>query len=403
MAKPIPLAWNNLTHDRVRFGLFASGISFAVVLMGVQLGIMNAMLDANTLLFERMTADLILVNPLRSSLMFPNTFSREQLDRAIGQPSVASVSPIYIEYQIGMMRNAAANLEDRTQTRRVRVVGIEPESGVFNLPGVSPSDWKKLQEPWAVFYDRSSRRHPDTARHAGETVFGPLGVGVTTELAGKDITLVGAFDLGFDFSCDGTLIASESTFAGRIRELTNPIHPLDAVDLGSIKLVPRANVRYVQRSLQSLYPEGDVLILTRDEMIVREHLFWWTNTPIGFAFGAGVVLGFVVGLVICYQILASDVADHMPEYATLKAIGYPNRYLSWVVLQEALILAFAGFIPGLIITAVLYLVLADMTGMPLRLSIARVMLIFTLTVAMCAASGSLAVRKAKQVDPADVF
>ena len=99
--------------------------------------------------------------------------------------------------------------------------------------------------------------------------------------------------------------------------------------------------------MQALFAaDGDVDVLTRDEMVAREKWFWWTNTPIGFAFGAGVVLGFVVGMVICYQILASDVADHLPEYATLKAIGYPNRYLSLVVLQESLILAAAGFVPG---------------------------------------------------------
>ena len=114
------------------------------------------------------------------------------------------------------------------------------------------------------------------------------------------------------------------------------------------------------------------MVLTQDEMVAREKWFWWTNTPIGFAFGAGVVLGFVVGMVICYQILASDVADHLPEYATLKAIGYPNRYLSLVVLQESLILAAAGFVPGMPVTLGIYLLLTDITGLPMRITLGRV-------------------------------
>ena len=400
MPKPIPLAWSNLTHDRVRFGLFASGIGFAVVLMGVQLGIMNAMLDGNAALADRMTADLILVNPLRSSLMFPNTFPREQLDRAGAHPAVQAVHPVYIEYQVGMLRHAAEDEASRTQTRRVRVVGVDPDGGLFDLPGAGPSDWPRLREPWTALYDRNSRRHPDKP---ADTVFGPLAPGVTTELAGRDISMVGAFELGFDFSCDGTLIVSEDTFAGRIRELANPTNPLAAIDLGSIRLYPGANTRKAQRDIQALYPDGDVLVLTRAEMVDRERMFWWTNTPIGFAFGAGVVLGFVVGMVICYQILASDVADHMPEYATLKAIGYPNSYLSGVVVQEALILAMAGFLPGMAITALLYAFLSDLTGMTLSLTMGRMGLVLVLTLVMCTVSGSLALRKAKQVDPADVF
>src|SRR6478735_668634 len=73
---PVPQAWKNLAHDPVRFGLFASGIGFAVVLMGVQLGIMNAMLDGNTRLFRSIDAELVLLNPGRPALVFADTFSR---------------------------------------------------------------------------------------------------------------------------------------------------------------------------------------------------------------------------------------------------------------------------------------------------------------------------------------
>ena len=156
--------------------------------------------------------------------------------------------------------------------------------------------------------------------------------------------------------------------------------------------------------LQTLYASGgDVDVLTRDDIIAREKWFWWTNTPIGFAFGAGVLLGFVVGMVICYQILATDVADHLPEYATLKAIGYPNRYLSLVVLQEALILAAMGFAIGMPVTLGLYRLLTSITGLSMLMTPARAGLIVLLTFAMCAGSGLLAVRKVKKVDPADVF
>jgi putative ABC transport system permease protein len=179
---------------------------------------------------------------------------------------------------------------------------------------------------------------------------------------------------------------------------------LAEVDLGVVRLQPGTDRARVQREMQAMFAaDGDVDVLTRDGIIAREKWFWWTNTPIGFAFGAGVLLGFVVGMVICYQILATDVADHAAEYATLKAIGYPNRYLSLVVLQEALILAGLGFAVGLPATLVLYYLLTDWSGLPMRLTLARGGLVLALTFVMCAGSALLAVRKVKKVDPADVF
>jgi putative ABC transport system permease protein len=306
---------------------------------------------------------------------------------------------VYLEYQAAGLRHTAERARDRTQTRRIRVVGVDPESGVLKLPDVSASDWAQLRTPGTALYDRRSRPHPD---RAGETVFGKLEPGARSELAGRDITLVAGFDLGFDFGTDGTLVVSDRTFEKWVREPLYPLNPLAEADLVALRVAPGA-AREVQSDLRARLGTADVLVLTRDELVSREKRFWWTNTPIGFAFGAGVVLGFVVGMVICYQILASDVADHLPEYATLKAIGYTNRYLSWIVLQEALILSAAGFVPGILFTLGTYSALGALTGLPMVLTPARFALVLALTVLMCVASGLLAVRKVKKVDPADVF
>lgn len=403
---PVPLAWRNLAHDRVRFVLFSAGIGFAVVLMGVQLGIMNAMLDSNTVLIARLDADLVLINPTRKSLLFREGVNRRRAEQAMEVPGVASVEPVYVEYQLGMLRHTAEDPTERTQTRRVRVVGVDPDSGILKLPGATAADWEKLRVPGTALYDRKSRPHPDQAKHPGETVFGKLEEGVQTELSGRTITLVGGFDLGFDFGTDGTLVVSDRTFGEWVRApYTAPgTDPLAEIDLVAVRLAPGADVRQVQRDMRAKFADaGDVEVLTRPEMISREKGFWWTNTPIGFAFGAGVVLGFVVGLVICYQILSSDIADHTAEYATLKAMGYTNRYLSFVVLQEALILAAAGYLPGMVVTLGTYRVLTAITGMPMDMSFARAALVLGLTVVMCAVSAWMAVGKVKKVDPADVF
>jgi putative ABC transport system permease protein len=407
IAKNVPLAWKNLTHDPVRLVLYTAGIGFAVVLMGVQYGIMNAMLDSNTVLLERLNGELVLVNPTKASLLFREAINRRRLEQAAGVPGVASVDAVYLEYQLGEVRHTAIDPRDRTQTRRARIVGVDPNARAITLPEVSDADWSRLNVPGTALYDRRSRPHPDQTHHPGESVFGPLGDGIRTELVGRSLTLVGGgFELGFDFGTDGTFIVSDRTFADWVRRpFTAPgVDPLAEVDLGVVRLQPGTDRARVQREMQAMFAaDGDVDVLTRDGIIAREKWFWWTNTPIGFAFGAGVLLGFVVGMVICYQILATDVADHAAEYATLKAIGYPNRYLSLVVLQEALILAGLGFAVGLPATLVLYYLLTDWSGLPMRLTLARGGLVLALTFAMCAGSALLAVRKVKKVDPADVF
>ena len=159
----------------------------------------------------------------------------------------------------------------------------------------------------------------------------------------------------------------------------------------------------VQRRLRETLGEGDVVVLTKQELLDREVGYWRDETPIGFVFGLGVAIGFLVGTVICYQILSSDVADHLPEYATLRAIGYPGRYLNLVVLQQGLLLALGGFLPGLVPSAVMYWYLHAQTGLPLRLTAWRAGYVFVLTVAMCSVSAWLALRKAREADPAEVF
>jgi putative ABC transport system permease protein len=406
-AKNVPLAWKNLTHDPVRLALYTAGIGFAVVLMGVQYGIMNAMLDSNTVLLDRLNGELVLVNPTKASLLFREGVNRRRLEQAAGVAGVAGVDAVYLEYQLGEVRHTAADPRERTQTRRARIIGVDPNARAIKLPEVSDADWARLNVPGTALYDRKSRPHPDQANHPGESVFGPLADGIRTELVGRNLMLVGSgFELGFDFGTDGTFIVSDRTFAEWVRRpFTAPgVDPLAEADLGVVRLQPGADRTRVHRDLQALFaPDGDADVLTRDGIIAREKWFWWTNTPIGFAFGAGVLLGFVVGMVICYQILATDVADHASEYATLKAIGYPNRYLSQVVLQEAVILAALGFAVGLPATLGLYFVLSDWTGLPMHLTLGRGGLILVLTFVMCAGSGLLAVRKVKKVDPADVF
>jgi putative ABC transport system permease protein len=221
--------------------------------------------------------------------------------------------------------------------------------------------------------------------------------------------VVGGFPFGTDFVADGTILVSDRTFMDYVRTPVYIFDPDATADLGLVRVAPGADPEVVcdrlRQELGAGPPDtgGDVDVYTLPEFREREAQYWLRVTPIGYAFGVGLVLGFVVGFVICSQILSGDVSDHLPEYATLRAMGYSGGYLSRVVIVEALILALAGYVPGILITAGAYFVLEQTTGLPMNLTAGRAGWLLFSAVVMCVGSGLLALRKAQTVDPANVF
>ncbi len=398
------VAWRNLTCDPIRYGLYTLGIAFAVVLMGVQFGILRAMLESNTRLLRCLDADGVLIHPQRSSLMFRPAFPRPRLEQARGVAGVERVAPLYLDYQAGEWLATAVPRAQRGPKRRIRVVGVDPLAPPLRGLDITPEDWQRLQRPGTALYDQRARPDPQGRM---PSVYGPFTEGGTAELTGQQLTLVGpGFSLGFDFAADGTLIVSEQTFARYLREPFTPpgVDPLAAVDLGLIWVRPEAQREQVLDALRQLYAATpDAEVLTLRQLIEREERFWLANTPIGFVFGAGMILGFVVGLVICYQILTGNIADHVGQYATLRAIGHTPGFLRAVVTAEALLLAGSGFAVGIGIVAGVQSLLEEWTGMPFQLTLFRIAWLGGATGGMCWLSARLAARHVEKVDPADVF
>ncbi|MEO0852462.1 MAG: FtsX-like permease family protein, partial [Cyanobacteria bacterium J06648_11] len=177
---------------------------------------------------------------------------------------------------------------------------------------------------------------------------------------------------------------------------------LNTVDLGLLKLSPDADATTVVAALRQALP-NDVAAYTRDEFVEKELTYWRENTNIGFVFSLLTSMAFVVGVILVYQILYTDVADHWAEYATLKAMGYSNVYLFGVVMQEAMLLTVLGFIPGCLISFVLYRTTADATGLLMQMTGNRTLNMLAATFIMCLISGTIAVRKVQAADPAEVF
>jgi putative ABC transport system permease protein len=234
---------------------------------------------------------------------------------------------------------------------------------------------------------------------------GPITPGVVTELSKRTVEVVGNYSLGTDFAAgNGNLVMSDQNF---LRYFATPDPKLDprtlgTVDLGLVKVAPGADADAIASSMRDRLPK-DVVVLTKSAFIAQERIYWEKNTNIGFVFSLLTGMGFAVGIILVYQILYTDVADHWAEYATLKAMGYKNVFLLGVVLQEAIILSVLGFIPGFCISVLLFNATANATGLLLQMTVARALMTFALTFLMCLISGAIAVRKVQATDPAEVF
>ena len=117
----------------------------------------------------------------------------------------------------------------------------------------------------------------------------------------------------------------------------------------------------------------------------------------------GVCVSFSVGVIIVYQILYNEVSDHLSDYAVLKAAGFKHRYFLVVLMQEALLLAVAGYIPGVIMSLLLYDLTHKVTAIPMTMPIDRALLVLLLSTGMCFTSGVISMRKLEEADPAELF
>ncbi|MCS6932389.1 MAG: ABC transporter permease DevC [Acetobacteraceae bacterium] len=385
IALPLRLAWRQLRFEKARLLAAIAGVLFACVLVFMQLGFRSALFDSATALLSAMRAELFLINPLTTASFRPEPIPRIRAHQALALPEVAQSVPVY------MAQASWRNPVDGSR-RAIQLIGFDVEARAMQFTGLEALT-DSLKRADAVAFDRRSR--PE---------FGPVadllregGGSLRVQVANRLVDVVGLVDIGPSFGADGNLVLSETNF----RRLLPDRLPSNT-DLVAIRLAPGADVAAAQRRLREILPP-DVTVLTQAELVAWERRYWEEATPIGFIFGFGSVMGLIVGMVIVYQILFSDVANHLREYATLKAIGYSDGRLSRVVLGAAMLLAVLGFVPGALLSWYLYGVVGEATFLPLAMDIGRLLGVFGMIFGMCAAAGLLAMRKLRDADPADMF
>jgi putative ABC transport system permease protein len=379
------LAWSNLAHHRGRFLASTAGVAFAVFLMFMELGFLHALFDSQLTWMRQLNGDLLLISKAKWSSAYSEPFPRGRLYQAKAVPGVAAAYPLYVQIEVTPWRNPV----DRTQLP-IRVLAFNPDDPVFLLPEVG-SHSQVLKKENTVLLDQKSKHY-----------YGPLKVGVVTELAGRATQVVGLFRLGPDFLSDGNVMMSDRNYAKYFAAQEDPDAALSRVEIGLLRVAADADPGAVAAQLRHILPD-DVAVLTKAEFLEQELAYWRLQTPFGYIFGLGVALGFVVGVIICYQVLYTDIADHQAQFATLKAIGYSNQFVMEMVLAQSLMLSLLGFVGGALASLTLYVGVAEVSGLPMHFDRLRALQVFAMSVGMCLVSGMLATGRVANADPAEVF
>ena len=380
----IPLASLMLVRQPVRLAVALAGISFAGILMFMQLGFRDGLFDASVTVHRLFDADIVLISPRSTSSVSMAGFPRRRLVQAMALPEVEGITPVH--WNLLLWRNPKTR-----GTRSILALGFEPGDPLFVDATLVPKA-QVLTQKGRVLFDEKSR--PE---------FGPVaewfrsGRTVESEISGRRVRVAGLIELGSSFGADGNLLTSSETFLDLL-----PNTPPGSIEVGLVRLQEGVDAEAVVEKLNALLPE-DVTVLTKQGFIDFEQNYWRTSTSIGFIFTLGAAMGFVVGCVIVYQVLYSDVSDHLPEYATLMAMGYKLRTLLGVVVREGLLLALFGYLPAYAAGQGLYLLVRSATALPVAMDFSRAMTVFSMILVMCMASAGLAMRRLVDADPAEIF
>ena len=380
----LPIGWLQLSHNKGRLFAAVSGVAFANLLVFMQLGIMGALNGSTVAPYSIINTDIILSSQEGNTLTDSEHIAQVWMFQALSVAGVVDASPLYIG-------NLPFTLDDGKSVSLL-AFGMNTTQPDFVSPAIAPLLSKLTLENTALL-DEGTRGMPasviDGLREGDAFAF---------EASGETLTAIGTMNIGGGFLADGMMMVSDQTFLRFFgsRSSAAPDHILVQVKDG-------VSTETVAARLRAVVPAASVRIQTTQDAKAADLSFMSTERPTGIIFGFGVFMGILVGLVIVYQVLSTDVADHLREYATFKAMGYGQPFFLGIIFEEAIVLAVFGFIPGFFVSMGLYAGLVAVTGLPVTMEASRAILVFFGTLTACTLSGAIATRRLANADPADLF
>lgn len=406
-----PLALRNVRHGGARSLAAVAGIVFVVVMVLLQLGFYGAVESTATNLYDELDFDIALVAPQYDQLYDTGAIPRERLRQSEALETVVAARPLYALFAMwrcppnpvgrppssadeappGALRQLVmgADRPRPLQFRELLAIGIDLDRNPFRGP---IRDRVEAAQPLLRQDDRvlmNERSNPDFG-------WASRGDFADWEMEGHAVAVVGGFPLQRGFGADGAVLCSDANFARLC-----PWPSAEFVNLGLLSVRPGTVAETVER-LRAVLPP-DVVVLSRDELFRREKDYWVNQTSTGKIVTFGLLVALTVAAVVVYQVLSNDIRSHLGEYATLKAIGYTNRFLASVVVAQALIYTVTAYVPAVVLAFGLYEATTALAGIPMRLTAASLGFALAFSAAVGLLAALLTVGKLRSADPADLY
>ena len=387
-----PVAWLQLSHQKIRLLVAVLGVAFSIILIFTQLGLRAMLFDGVNLLPENLNGELYLISSYADNIR-ASSFPAIYLYQTDAIKGVADVKPLYVGFGRWVdpkLLKSTAEEKANIKSSSIQIIAFNPNKPVFRIPEVN-QQLDLLSVPGGILYDRLAKSEMGNIPQ----LFASQGQ-VSSILSNRRVTVMGLFSLGSTFYYDGVALMSDWNY-GQMEGSEK----LKEISIGVISLEPGANPQEVAKRIKQNLNK-DLKVLTQAELVQaeRDDVATWSE---GKVLNFGAMIGFIVGIIIVYQVIYTDVSEHLPEYATLKAMGYKDRDLSLVVLQESLILAMMGFIPGYLASYGIYYLMTNFIELPVSMNPGIALQVFALNIIMCTISGAIAIKKLRTADPADIF
>ena len=398
-----PLSLLNFISQPTRALVSVLGVAFALLLIFMQLGFRGAVGNTATIVYGKLKGDLVMRSPDYVHLYEPRTIDRAWMNMVASHPDVEAVDPFFImlhRWQNPPKNEKCLDGPPEGSFRTVGMMGIQIDRSVIQLEELD-AKIELLKDPDAMLVDRATRAEygPDNCSR-----FSDADISKHTEMGGRKTLIAGHFKLGTGLATNGAVLISDVAFGRRAG-----INVRKRASLGLVRVKAGKDPDVVRASIAAWLHEQEprselaVQILTMAEQKSWERQRWLNETPIGMIFTMGVALSFIIGAAIVYMVLATDVASRLPEYATLKAMGYAPSYLAQTVLHQAWLLALVGYVPSFLTAIALYQITSSLSGIPTFMTWQRAAGVFGLSLLMCTLAGILAIRKLLKAEPASLF
>jgi putative ABC transport system permease protein len=370
------VAVSNLAEHKVRLVVALVGTAVPILLLVLQIAFLQGARFEVTRLYQDFRFDLALVPRSYEFLMSNGTLDRVRLSEA------AALGPVAATY--GLNVTPSYWLDKATQRRSsALLIGVDPAREFVADPDIR-AGLEDLTSNGTVLVDDYANAD-----------FGNIAVGTDANLADRPVTVKGHYHLGLFLYADGSVIVRNSDFAQFARR--DP----GVISVGLVRLKPGSDPQAAKAELVKALPD-DVRVLTHDELIAAEQGFFISTKPIGIMLWISMAIAFLVGAVILFQVLSTEMIARKKEFATFKAMGFSTGFVFGVGLLEAAVLSLGAFLPGLLSGAAILWVVQAMTHLPAGLTVSLVLEVLASVLGMSALAVIAVMRRIWRADPAEL-